>query len=420
MNLLLKFLIFLIPVSLVFSIFIADLIVVIFTLFFFYLVFLKKNFFLLQNDFFIFGIFLSIYFIFLSLISDSPTDSLRSSLFYFRFILFAITLNYLLKYFSDTSKILFYSFLTIYILIIIDSFIQITYNFNLLGYPYDGLHLKSFFKDEKVLGSYLIRTFPIFLGIYFIKTKKINLSKLSFLLALIFLLEIIILYTGERTAIALTFLFNLIFLIIISKYSKKIFIFMLLFTFVLISFLTTNENFKTNIVDRTINQLTINKINNNSLHFFSYEHEAHYITAFRMFQANKNFGIGPRMFRHKCDEPEYIFEINDNENGCSSHPHNLYIQILSETGIYTTGLLLFILYLVTSYIFQFTINNNINNYKNILFITCIFINIFPIIPYGNFFNNWLSILFYLPISFIINLKSFKFYNFIQKYINKNI
>ena len=142
-----KLLFFLIPPSLVFSIFIADFITVIFSIIFFYIVIFKKEYNLLKNDYFILGILISAYFVFLSLISNDPILSLRSSLFYFRFILFALILSYLIKKYRINYKIIFFSFLIIYFLIIFDSFFQIIFGFNTFGYIYDGKHLKSFFND---------------------------------------------------------------------------------------------------------------------------------------------------------------------------------------------------------------------------------------------------------------------------------
>ena len=41
------------------------------------------------------------------------------------------------------------------------------------------------------------------------------------------------------------------------------------------------------------------------------------------------------------------------------------------------------------------------NYRLCLLI-CVFINLWPLAQTGNFFNNWISIIYYLPIGFIIS------------------
>jgi len=53
--------------------------------------------------------------------------------------------------------------------------------------------------------------------------------------------------------------------------------------------------------------------------------------------------------------------------------------------------------------------NNLNNIENaqICFCAGIFMSLFPLIPSGNFFNNWLSIIFYLTVGFFVATKAEK-------------
>ena len=41
-------------------------------------------------------------------------------------------------------------------------------------------------------------------------------------------------------------------------------------------------------------------------------------------------GTGPKGFRYLCRNKIYILENND---GCSTHPHNTYIQVLVSNGL---------------------------------------------------------------------------------------
>ena len=47
-----------------------------------------------------------------------------------------------------------------------------------------------------------------------------------------------------------------------------------------------------------------------------------------MFLSNPLFGVGPKNFRMLCNDEKYFVK-----HGCSTHPHNTYVQLLSETGI---------------------------------------------------------------------------------------
>ena len=44
---------------------------------------------------------------------------------------------------------------------------------------------------------------------------------------------------------------------------------------------------------------------------------------------------------------------------------------------------------------------SVNNYK-VLLLLAILINIMPFVPSYNFFNNWISIVYYLPVGFLIH------------------
>ena len=95
---------------------------------------------------------------------------------------------------------------------------------------------------------------------------------------------------------------------------------------------------------------------------------------------------------------------------CSTHPHNTYIQIFTSNGAVGFGLLLFaFIYVIREIINsrkRINLDTNFNKIeisKNII-LTGILINIWPLIPSGNFFNNWLSMLCFYPIGFYLYLR----------------
>ena len=88
-------------------------------------------------------------------------------------------------------------------------------------------------------------------------------------------------------------------------------------------------------------------------------------------------------------------------DGCNTHPHNTYLQLLSETGIFS--------FLIISFIFIFVSFSSLNYlikslstkrdyYYGILMLNiCFLINLFPFIPTGSFYNNFISFIYFLPI-----------------------
>ena len=93
--------------------------------------------------------------------------------------------------------------------------------------------------------------------------------------------------------------------------------------------------------------------------------------------------------------------------------NNTYMQLLAETGLVGFAfLLLFFIYVLFKLLFNLYLVYNkkiLSNFYN--FKTCIllvfFINFFPLVPNGNFFNNWLSIMYYLPVGFYLYILSRK-------------
>ena len=114
-----------------------------------------------------------------------------------------------------------------------------------------------------------------------------------------------------------------------------------------------------------------------------------------MSEKNKIFGIGPKGFKDYCRKVKYVPKIGI----CSTHPHNIFIQIILELGL--IGLVFYIVaaILVLFNFFKLIVRKKFNyDYLAFYSITLgLIINLFPFIPGGNFFNNWISIILYYNI-----------------------
>ena len=114
-----------------------------------------------------------------------------------------------------------------------------------------------------------------------------------------------------------------------------------------------------------------------------------------------------------CRNKIYILEnpaLKVFNDGCSTHPHNTYVQILVSNGLIGFLLILFAFFYVLREIFLCKKKNkgqtffDKNEIAKAIAISAIFINIWPLIPSGNFFNNWLSMLYFYPIGFYLYFK----------------
>jgi O-antigen ligase len=147
------------------------------------------------------------------------------------------------------------------------------------------------------------------------------------------------------------------------------------------------------------------QISKDEVVIFTPEHTRHYKIAYKMFINKPFLGHGPRMFRVVCQYDKY--NINENKSGCSTHPHNNYLQLLAETGILGFSFLIICLFYIVYSIFKIFIKNlfrkkkNLSNYQVILTLMLL-ITLWPVSPSGNFFNNWLIIIYTLPLAFYIS------------------
>ena len=177
-----------------------------------------------------------------------------------------------------------------------------------------------------------------------------------------------------------------------------------------------SSDIKERNIDQTINQLSVGN-NSGELNYLSPQHENHIISSWRMFLDKPIIGFGPNTFRKLCNLDKY----NVNSNACSTHPHNLYLQLLAETGfIGFFFLFVSLLYLIKCCIYHFIFlyiykKEYINNFQVCLIIGFI-VTLFPFLPTQNFFNNWINVIYYLPIGFYLSSiysESLKNYNNVE-------
>ena len=241
-----------------------------------------------------------------------------------------------------------------------------------------------------------------------IKALKKKNKKLLFLLTLIFLLsEGLILLSGERVALFFMNMSAIFLILMLNNYKSYRFWTYICSLFFIFSLLFFNSPTKTRIIDQTINDFTNNsqiegdQKNNSKIYIFTKAHNDMFFTGIKIFNDNKFFGVGPRQFREKCEE----FGIS--ELSCQSHPHNTYIELLSESGIFSFIIvfgtfILIIVYSFTHFIKKiFRQKDSILSDFEICIMSAVIISLWPLAPSGSFFNNWMSIVYYFPIGMLL-------------------
>ena len=125
-----------------------------------------KNFSYFKNKYFFIFLLFWIYLIINSLFNNFNLDSLKISFFFFRYGVFVIAISSLLDVDDKFIRYFFYCILVCFTALILDGFYQYFVGENILGWKnYETSRISSFFGEEKILGSYLSRLWPIFFGI---------------------------------------------------------------------------------------------------------------------------------------------------------------------------------------------------------------------------------------------------------------
>ena len=388
------FIISLIVPFLIWGPFFPDLIVSLSSLIFLVYVIKKRVFYYFNNKsliiFFIFWIYCILVSIF---VAKNRILSFESSLFYFRIGVFACLIWYLIDQNKKILTYFYYVLIVCFSALIVDGYIQFFTGFNIVGLPKSGVRISSFFGDELILGSYLSRLFPLLFALFVLKEKK--QLELYFMTIIFTLLSGLIYASGERAAFFL-FVLSFTFIIILLEKYAKLKIILVVSSLILILVLTFNfSEVKNRMVTKPAN--TIPK------YIFTSEHDSLIRTAYNMFLDKPVFGHGPKMFRIICKDENYSV----GSTPCMTHPHNFYMQLLAETGIIGFSFLFsafaYVLYCAYRQFKSIVLRQKryLTDYQ-VCLLAGILSTVWPLTSNGNFFHNWLMIIYSLPVGFYLH------------------
>ena len=291
-----KFILFLFPFFLISGPFLPDLTISILFLIFALktIKIIKKN--LIIKNLFYFFLFFYLYLILNSFFSFNPIISLKSSVPYIRMIFLSFFLALLLNQIKFFFNILLLSIISCYVVLLIDSIYQVATGYNFFGFKANGERISSFFGEKLVMGSFVSRTLPVALSIFFFTKFKYQ-EPLK--ICVVFISGILIYLSAER--LSLVFYFVTLVLFTFVPFSKKRVLIILLLFF---SFSSLLYSIKPNSFNRLYFH-TIKQVKETSYFGFSYRHELHLITAFNLFNDSKLFGHGLKSFRNLCGNNKY-------------------------------------------------------------------------------------------------------------------
>ena len=358
----------------------------------------KSKFFLIDKIIFIFFGFV----IFTALFNDvfylnklswgtAYATTLRSFLF-LKYLLLYISIKFLIEKDYINFKLFFISCSLASLFVCFDIIYQFSFGKDIFGYvAIPGFRkLGGPFGDELIAGGYIQRfsIFSFFLIPLFYKDFSPKILKFLIPILLIIILISLIL-SGNRMPLLL-FILLVSLIVIFNKQTRKYFISFASILLIIFSLaFTFNQKVKNNFNSfygqiSNMAKILINKdFDNNSSQYLK-EFASFYDT----WLLNKYIGGGIKSFRYYCHVRPNIDK--NSKFVCNMHPHNYYLEILTETGLIGFFIIsiIFILILYKTFYKKYFDSNSSLTYNNISvpFIFLFFVEIFPLKSTGSFFT----------------------------------
>ncbi len=368
---------------------------------------------------------------------DIYNDQFIKFIKYLRYFLFFLITSFFIKSGKFVFKYFIISSTFCVLFLSSDIIFQFLNGYDFFGYEAyknSKYHLSGFLKDELNAGGF-IQKFSLF-TIIFIPLFLNDKDKKNYVIIIILIVTIFsgIFYSGNRMSLVM-FIFSLLLISIIIKHLRfKILVSILLCSLIFFATLKTQKNMRIYYKSFYQNASTvITKINNYAFREYpelkegtyfedklwkngkvdyerksKYEVESFgsghlvlYSTALDLWSDAPVIGSGIKSFRKKCQSKLHL-----PNRVCESHPHNYYLELLTDTGV--AGLFIFLFFVLIIIKNNFIKIQSLNNKDKLLFLTIATIlitEIFPIKSSGSFFSTYNSAYLFFILAMLNGIKN---------------
>ena len=336
---------------------------------------------------------------------------LAKSLLFLKYFFLYLSIRLLVENNLLNFKIIFSFFSLSVLYVCIDVIIQFFSGKNLFGYPSPFEHKNTGpFIDEAIAGGFIQRfsLFLFFALIAFSSIKKLNLK--IYTLSLLFILVITsIIFSGNRMPLIL-FIISIILIMLTNKTIKRFLLQIFILIFV-VSFVTINSHDKLNRYYKTFYYQTKNIVSHYVYKVTGigsktpFSRTPNYIYEFdsgiSTFKLNKYIGGGIKSFRFNCPKRKIT---NRERTTCNMHPHNYYLEILTDLGLFG-----FFIFSIMTILVIFKSYRNLFKFKNKYIFSPFFyvflMEVFPIKSSGSFFTTNNAVIIFLSFAVIASFCS---------------
>lgn len=352
-------------------------------------------------------IYLFILFIFYNFIrgifASDHINAMHNSFSQIRFILFSLFIFSCISNLKNI-KLIINIWLVLVFFVALDVIFQSFFLKDIFGMPIAaGMRASGPFGKELIAGAFMSYTLVPLVFYFFATNFKSDLFYKFFYIVFYIFFFLAIALTGERLSFLIFFISSLIFLFFYAGTRKFIITSFLLFSFLVMLYFNSIAF-----------QKRTNDLINISNDFYKSSYGRLWESGLMLFEKNKLFGVGLKNYRVDCDKqidprPESVPQF------CSTHPHNFFIELLSETGL--IGFIIFFTFFgsLISFLYKrlddFRKKSYFKEYYPLLLgnMLILIIYVWPLKTSGSFFTTWNGSFFWLNLGIflLITKKNYK-------------
>ena len=332
------------------------------------------------------------------------------SIFFLKYLLLYLVVRFLVEKEIVNLKFFFIACTFCSLFVSFDILIQFIFGKDIFGYGVieGSRKLGGPFGTELIAGSYIQRFsfFAFFLlPLYFNHSKLNKFNK--FIIPLLFILfSISLILAGNRIPLML-FLLVFILIFVFQKEVRKFFLHFIIVLAVIFSLLlNVNNEIKNNFKNfyMSISYIVSTTLLKNDKDAKEISHLKEFSTFYNTWSMHKYIGGGIKNFRYFCHVRPNAEK--DSRSVCNMHPHNYYLEILTETGLLGLIIILsiFCITLYKTFFKKYIFETSLKDNKIIIPFLFLFIaEIFPIKSTGSFFTTGNTTYIFLILSILLAL-----------------
>tara|TARA_E500000178_G_scaffold327502_1_gene356611 strand:- start:1291 stop:2613 length:1323 start_codon:yes stop_codon:yes gene_type:complete len=336
--------------------------------------------------------------------------TLIKSIFFLKYLLFYLVLRFLIEKKIVDLKVFFIFTSAAVLFVALDICFQYFNGKDIFGItpPKGYRQLSGPFGDELIAGGFIQRfsLFAFFLLPLFFN-NKISSKFYKYLIPALFIIFFSSLLLSGNRMPTIMFLFSIFLILIFQKQTRKFFLpFLLIFSLVFTILFKLNEPIRLNSISfySKSSQMVSLILKKDFFNESSPQYLKEFSTFYDTWLMNKYIGGGIKNFRYYCHARKNINK--DSKFICNMHPHNYYLEILTETGIFGFLIVLsiFLSLIYLTLIKKYFLNSSFKENNIIIpFIFLLIAEIFPLRSTGSFFTTGNTTYIILILSIMVGL-----------------